>query len=325
MCGCALLLDTNSHLLLCQNDPGDEVDFNTKWFEFGIVPFMFLDCGESTEYAMTFKDDKIVFAFRGTDDSEDWSDNLDYEFTDYAPPIMVHVPVEQKKTGDHDFIDVAGRVHGGFYSKLFGNEYLMNVTAEVFSTLPGFSKEGYEIYVIGHSQGAAMATLYGAWMAQAQLMPFINITVLGFGSPRVGDDDFAESVRETLTNLRVFRVVYEEDAVPRAPFLSMGFQDVGHLLYKSETDEHMIKAYYLQKGGDDYAGVSDHEWDIDFEILDPMDSIHDHSTLEYRGAIAAAVANTEYWPLEFQTADDTTKTPPPQCCWQIFGLCLRQC
>lgn len=300
-CECCSNLTVYYH----QNEPGGT---NNEWT--GFIPFIFQDCGDSTEFSLTFRGDKLFLAFRSSDDAQDWQDNLDMAFTDYSPPC---------NDEDGEVAVITGQVHRGIHDKVFGNEVLMETTKDVFSVLPSFYNAGYEIVVAGHSQGAAMGILYASWMAQ--LMPELDITVLALGAPRVGDAEFKESLETSLPNLAIFRVVYEEDIVARLPFRSSGYRHVGHLLYKFEHDDAKFKAYYQQTGGEgDYDGVDDYEWDIDVNIFDPLDSIQDHQFGEYRDSIVAAVEDPEqYWPKTFETI------AAPECCWKLFGGCLRWC
>ena len=45
----------------------------------------------------------------------------------------------------------------------------------------------YQIWVTGHSLGAALALLVSAWLAYCNIAPRQNIILYTFGSPRVGD------------------------------------------------------------------------------------------------------------------------------------------
>ncbi|MEZ6197308.1 MAG: lipase family protein [Planctomycetota bacterium] len=90
----------------------------------------------------------------------------------------------------------AGRVHRGF--------------AEAFDhlrpALEAASSGADPIFVTGHSLGAALATL-----AADELGP--RARLYGFGSPRVGDADFAAGFRCP----RAYRVVVEHDLVAELP------------------------------------------------------------------------------------------------------------
>ncbi len=73
------------------------------------------------------------------------------------------------------------------------------------------------VFYTGHSLGGALATL-----AAARLRPAALYT---FGSPRVGDDDFAASLREFED--RIHRLVHGEDIVTTVPPEELDFRHVG--------------------------------------------------------------------------------------------------
>ena len=62
---------------------------------------------------------------------------------------------------------------------------------------------------LGHSLGGGVATLCGVWAAL--MWPAADVRVVTFGSPKVGNSDFAQSVLATVG--RTYRVVNELDEV----------------------------------------------------------------------------------------------------------------
>lgn len=73
------------------------------------------------------------------------------------------------------------------------------------------------VFYTGHSLGAALATL-----AAARLTPTALYT---FGSPRVGDEDFAASLRDMQEFIH--RVVHGDDIVTTVPPEALGFRHIG--------------------------------------------------------------------------------------------------
>lgn len=74
------------------------------------------------------------------------------------------------------------------------------------------------VWVTGHSLGAALATL--------ACTRYQFLACYTFGSPRVGNQAFADS----LLTQSIFRVVDDEDLVCKVPLESMGFVHVGQLI-----------------------------------------------------------------------------------------------
>ena len=128
----------------------------------------------------------VVLVFRGTDDQQAW---VDFNF-DKLP--------ERWPQG--------GKVHQGF------KEALDAVWPEVEPAIPS----GTAIYT-GHSLGGALATL-----ATSRKPPTVTYT---FGSPLVGDDDFAVTIASPF-----HRVVNNRDIVTTIPPLT-GYRHLGELYY----------------------------------------------------------------------------------------------
>jgi pimeloyl-ACP methyl ester carboxylesterase len=133
-----------------------------------------------------------VVAFRGTDvkDPTNICFDADFEFRDWKP---------------------GGRVHQGFANGL----------AEVLSRLdPEIQALGdCRLLYTGHSLGAALATLLAS-----SRPPNVLYT---FGSPRVGDQAFADSMK----NVEHYRFQDCCDLVTRVPLEIMDYVHVGKLRY----------------------------------------------------------------------------------------------
>lgn len=99
-------------------------------------------------------------------------------------------------------------VHAGFQLALD------SVWADIADELSGIK---CPVYFTGHSLGAALATL-----AAARHPPRAAYT---FGSPRVGNQAFAQSVQ----HLPIYRVVDDHDAVTWVPPEEFGYRHVGAL------------------------------------------------------------------------------------------------
>ena len=99
-------------------------------------------------------------------------------------------------------------------------EQLTSFSQQIDESIPGDAS----ITVVGHSLGAALATLYVAENVQQGKR---NIPLLcTFASPRVGNAEFAGSF-DQLPGLVSWRVVNDLDAVPKVP--DWGFEHVRNL------------------------------------------------------------------------------------------------
>jgi hypothetical protein len=77
---------------------------------------------------------------------------------------------------------------------------------------------GYRVIATGHSLGGAVATLGAVYMRQAGR----QVDVYSYGSPRVGNDKFANFVSNQAGG--EFRVTHTEDPVPKLPPIIFGYR-----------------------------------------------------------------------------------------------------
>lgn len=115
-----------------------------------------------------------------------------------------------------------GRVHAGFFHEF--SEVWDQVKAHVVELFP----QKPSLFVTGHSLGGAVATLMAAAIA-AEMKT--SVRVVTFGSPRVGDAEFASFYNALVPDTT--RVVHDKDLVPRVPVF--GFEHVAGLLHLTGT------------------------------------------------------------------------------------------
>ncbi|KAJ6440028.1 lipase [Purpureocillium lavendulum] len=82
------------------------------------------------------------------------------------------------------------------------------------------SHRDYKVVITGHSLGGAVATLAGAYLRRQGLAA----DVYTFGSPRVGNDHFANWMTSQPGNQ--WRVTHRDDPVPRLPPIFIGYRHI---------------------------------------------------------------------------------------------------
>jgi triacylglycerol lipase len=149
-----------------------------------------------------------ILAFRGTEPGQlpDWQ-------TD-AKALLKASP------------DYPGEIHDGFANAL------ASVYAPVKAAVDALPGSGALLYITGHSLGAALATLCAHRITAARGYPIQGVCT--YGSPRVGNPDFAKSYQQQL-GPQTYRLVNNEDLVTRVPPRAVGYEHVGEMVYIDET------------------------------------------------------------------------------------------
>mgnify|MGYP001095555336 CR=1 FL=1 len=154
------------------------------------------------------KKDRIIVAFRGTTNLQNWITNL--------------------KTARTQFLNTGTSVHIGF------NSAYMSVRDKVLASVNEFlgAHRSARIMVVGHSLGGALATLCAVDIALTKGIK--NIESYTFGSPRVGNQAFADLYKNKIPS--GFRVVHWRDIVPSVPPGWFGFNHVQQeVFYNSDS------------------------------------------------------------------------------------------
>jgi hypothetical protein len=153
----------------------------------------------------------VIVAFRGTE-----QDNIIDWTTDLATAFQLN----------HKYLPFWKRnVHKGYEHSLeIMSDWLQSEVNQLFKRYPEASK--IPIFLTGHSMGGALATLVmTAWLDRNQKVSNdlrLNLkSVYTFGSPRIGNLDFAHTFEKLNISERVgvFRMVNNKDVVTKAPCL----------------------------------------------------------------------------------------------------------
>jgi len=228
--------------------------------------------GGNQEYPVD--DDIIAVIFRGTEELDDWVVDFDFELVSCVIP------------GCPD----GAKVHSGFSDSLFDNENIIYEVEDAVKSIlddSEFQGDKSTIYVTGHSLGGALAQLCAIYLAQVN--PDMNVKMINFGAPRIGNQNFAEWADE-LSNLSAWRFVNDFDTIPRTPANTLGYEHSGHLM---DMKRGRCRAYYRQDGGNGYAGVYNSWY---YSGLNPTD----HLSSNYRTILRNKQDKPDYWPANFE-------------------------
>lgn len=193
--------------------------------------------GERSILGVYPEHDVIFVAFRGSTNIQNWIDNVQFALT--CP-----------------FDNQTFCVETGFY-KVF--EYMYN---DVTMTLANIVQH-YDInhiLVTGHSLGAAVASLTA--YALYQDYPEYLVSLISFGSPRVGNEAFVEDFMKKKSVQISMRITHAYDIVPHVPQEFLGYIHIPH------------ERWYPDDSIDQYVECNDTEHQEDSECSDSCGPFH---------------------------------------------------
>ncbi|KAH8828776.1 alpha/beta-hydrolase [Flagelloscypha sp. PMI_526] len=150
----------------------------------------------------------IVVAHEGTNSDDPTSILNDLEFN-LVPLNTAKFPL---------FVDSGAEIHDGFQDSFYGGAD--DILTAVQDAL--ISKKSSKLLLTGHSLGGALAVM-DAMMFKQVLDPSIDIKTITFGTPRSGNQEWADLVDQTLDTDHIF-ITNKNDIVPQLPFRSFGYR-----------------------------------------------------------------------------------------------------
>jgi triacylglycerol lipase len=151
-------------------------------------------------------DEKIVVVFRGSDQIKDWLNDLDVD--------LVGGPL-------------GGKIHEGFARMLHYVWRDLQLEIRQLKLAASQQNRSLPLLLTGHSLGAALATLATAYLREKD-QPVQGL--YSFGSPRVGDRNFARYFNADFGD-KTFRIVNQNDMVTRLPPRALFYSHVGQLYF----------------------------------------------------------------------------------------------
>jgi triacylglycerol lipase len=208
---------------LCNAAYLDDVPARAAVQKLGLTGFIWIDLTQHFEDLFAIAaggDGYVVIAFRGTKSFDDWMTDL------HATPVSFPWLFESGP-------DV-GDIHAGF------GHALRDAWSQVRDALgnlipppdvaPGMSQQP-TIWLTGHSLGGALAVLAGAACSIWSGAPIRSVSgIYTFGQPRVGLYRFCGNF-DHLLKQRTFRLVNNQDLVPRVPFRGFDYSDLGQMIH----------------------------------------------------------------------------------------------
>jgi len=194
---------------------------------------MFLETFTSIDQATNcvygvLKDDnnkRVIVVFRGSTDlsTRDWQTNFSAQLSEMRTPKLLADKLKGK-------LKERVLVHRGFYNYIFNNKVKKDGHQRydmILDDIKPFVKDGYKVYVTGHSLGAALSSLF-AFKIAGSTKSWIPkpISCISYASPFNGSSGFqtAFTQLEKMGLIRYLRVTNDSDTVPTIPPFSLGFR-----------------------------------------------------------------------------------------------------
>jgi hypothetical protein len=215
-----------------------------------IAPYAFEDEAVKTNFSIASNicDDcgmeLYIVTFKGSTSKKDWGINLKTSHTAYGGVTLEEMEAIAKSAPK----EKKPAVHEGFNT--YVDSVLRSSVVNAQSKFKGIFKKVYEtdnchLILTGHSLGGATATLLGERLVSLG-MPKEKFTVITFGAPAVGNDEFALEYGDKIDLLRVTNT---SDPIPGSlqTFFG-GYKQFGehvkyHISPKISSNNHDIAMY----------------------------------------------------------------------------------
>ncbi len=152
----------------------------------------------------------IFIAFRGSSNIHNWIENI--RIRKISPYNNTVIKVEK-----------------GFYDEY--NYIKFDLLENIYNLVQKYNT--YNIFITGHSSGAAMATL----MTYDIITIYRNYTMFGliqFGSPRVGNKEFIKDFNKY--SILSYRITHYYDMVPHIPEEFLGYRHISNEIWYNENN-----------------------------------------------------------------------------------------
>ncbi|KAJ3417385.1 hypothetical protein HDV05_004850 [Chytridiales sp. JEL 0842] len=157
-------------------------------------------------------DRAIYVAFQGAVNAKSWLESLEFWKRQVNFENTAGIALRAKAEVHDGFLDSYNNIRSAFLSKV----------TPLLSAYPT-----YTLHTIGHSFGAALSTLAAVDVALSGLFPACQISLTSFGSPRLGNFEFARWIDADIKFKSVTRFVHSRDSFPHIPSSTLGYRHFG--------------------------------------------------------------------------------------------------
>ncbi|MGE5418461.1 MAG: lipase family protein [Acidobacteriota bacterium] len=160
----------------------------------------------------------FTVVFRGSDEVGDWLHNLDIRMSRFLP-ISDQIPEAKLLKVHRGFLAMVRDFEKSFDRIAFSDCFINGRLDQILNDQEKKSRSLF--WLVGHSLGGAMATLFAARLTDYYAIPREHIAVYTFGAPPIANKHTASHYSGTFgkpetdsSKLPVFRIVNADDPVP---------------------------------------------------------------------------------------------------------------
>jgi len=183
--------------------------------------------------------DRIIVAFKGTKSMTNVQTDLDFASL-RAVDVFPNLNFDVEVTVDVVEGVVFARVHRGF-----ATAYLSIAKEVIERIMEEYEKAPRPIFFTGHSLGGALATICALDFALQYPELRSNIAATTFGSPRVGNNAFADLYSHHVQT--TWRIANAGDVVTVVPPSTQGYKHVGRLVLCLPAGEIILEPGTLER------------------------------------------------------------------------------
>lgn len=201
---------------------------------------------------------KIVIAFRGSlmpGQNLDWQSNFNSFYSKMKTPKLLRNKLKGKLSKEL-------LVHRGFYEYLFDNKAIETggqrydvITGDLEKILEKHAKDGYKIWVTGHSLGAALSSVTAFKLAGSgkEWIPK-PITCVSYASPFTGGAGYKKAFQQLEKDgmLRYLRFTNNNDPIPSSP-IALSWRRFKHVGVNIRLYDNNVQIHHSSKTGWKYS------------------------------------------------------------------------
>ncbi|KAJ3216421.1 hypothetical protein HDU67_009475 [Dinochytrium kinnereticum] len=165
-------------------------------------------------------------------------------------------------------------VHQGFQSAY----HAVGIRSEILKKVSDLVKlyPSFSLHALGHSYGCPISTIAVAELVLSGRIAGSKVSLTTFGSPRIGNYEFARLIDSKLGLSNVRRVTHSYDTVTRVPPTNFGFRHAGREIWIDVESKRAYSCEDLNQSFDESPSCNN-KFAVTQWVIDSHNSYFDHN------------------------------------------------